>query len=280
VSAIVLSLVAAIAWGTADFLGGLSARRLMVLVVLLWSQLMGLVLLLAVVVAGGVSLQAGSIWWGAAAGVVGAGALGLFYAGLAAGAMSLVAPLSACGAVVPVVVALAGGERVAVLTVVGMALALAGAVLVSRTAGEHLRLTPAVVAMAVGAGLAFGVVITLLQQGSQGGHDAGISVVLASRVASFATIAIAVLATRTSPAIAGPSALLPLLAVGIGDTGANVLLALASGGGDDAIVAVLSSLYPVVTVVFARGVLGERLSAWQAAGVAAALAGVALVSAA
>jgi drug/metabolite transporter (DMT)-like permease len=280
VSAIVLSLVAAIAWGTADFLGGLSARRLMVLVVLLWSQLMGLVLLLAVVVAGGVSLQAGSIWWGAAAGVVGAGALGLFYAGLAAGAMSLVAPLSACGAVVPVVVALAGGERVAVLTVVGMALALAGAVLVSRTAGEHLRLTPAVVAMAVGAGLAFGVVITLLQQGSQGGHDAGISVVLASRVASFATIAIAVLATRTSPAIAGPSALLPLLAVGIGDTGANVLLALASGGGDDAIVAVLSSLYPVVTVVLARGVLGERLSAWQAAGVAAALAGVALVSAA
>jgi drug/metabolite transporter (DMT)-like permease len=280
VSAIVLSLVAAIAWGTADFLGGLSARRLMVLVVLLWSQLMGLVLLLAVVVAGGVSLQAGSIWWGVAAGVVGAGALGLFYAGLAAGAMSLVAPLSACGAVVPVVVALAGGERVAVLTVVGMALALAGAVLVSRTAGEHLRLTPAVVAMAVGAGLAFGVVITLLQQGSQGGHDAGISVVLASRVASFATIAIAVLATRTSPAIAGPSALLPLLAVGIGDTGANVLLALASGGGDDAIVAVLSSLYPVVTVVLARGVLGERLSAWQAAGVAAALAGVALVSAA
>jgi drug/metabolite transporter (DMT)-like permease len=280
VSAIVLSLVAAIAWGTADFLGGLSARRLMVLVVLLWSQLMGLVLLLAVVVAGGVSLQAGSIWWGAAAGVVGAGALGLFYAGLAAGAMSLVAPLSACGAVVPVVVALAGGERVAVLTVVGMALALAGAVLVSRTAGEHLRLTPGVVAMAVGAGLAFGVVITLLQQGSQGGHDAGISVVLASRVASFATIAIAVLATRTSPAIAGPSALLPLLAVGIGDTGANVLLALASGGGDDAIVAVLSSLYPVVTVVLARGVLGERLSAWQAAGVAAALAGVALVSAA
>jgi drug/metabolite transporter (DMT)-like permease len=280
VSAIVLSLVAAIAWGTADFLGGLSARRLMVLVVLLWSQLMGLVLLLAVVVAGGVSLQAGSIWWGAAAGVVGAGALGLFYAGLAAGAMSLVAPLSACGAVVPVVVALAGGERVAVLTVVGMALALAGAVLVSRTAGEHLRLTPGVVAMAVGAGLAFGVVITLLQQGSQGGHDAGISVVLASRVASFATIAIAVLATRTSPAIAEPSALLPLLAVGIGDTGANVLLALASGGGDDAIVAVLSSLYPVVTVVLARGVLGERLSAWQAAGVAAALAGVALVSAA
>jgi drug/metabolite transporter (DMT)-like permease len=252
---------------------------MVVLVVLLWSQLTGLVILVVVVVAGGVSLQADSFGYGVVAGVVGAGALALFYAGLAAGAMSLVAPLSACGAIVPVVVALAGGERVGSLAVVGMALALAGAVLVSRTAGGHLRLTPAIVAMAVGAGLAFGVVITLLQQGSEGVGDASISVVLASRVASFATIAGAVLATRTSPAIAGPSALVALLAVGIGDTGANLMLALASGGGDDAIAAVLASLYPVVTVVLARGVLGERLSAWQAAGVAAALAGVALVSA-
>jgi drug/metabolite transporter (DMT)-like permease len=249
-----------------------------VLVVLLWSQFAGLLLLLAVVAAGGVSLQADSVWWGVAAGVVGAGALGLFYAGLAAGAMSLVAPLSACGAIVPVVVALAGGERVGALTVAGMALALTGAVLVSRATGAPLRLTPAVVGMAVGAGLAFGLVITLLQQGSQGGDEAGVSVVLASRVASLATIAIAVLATRTSPAIAGPPALPPLLAVGIGDTGANLLLALASGGGDDAIVAVLSSLYPVVTVVLARAVLGERLSGPQAVGVAAALAGAALVS--
>ena len=71
-----------------------------------------------------------------------------------------------------------------------------------------------------------------------------------------------------------------LLAVGLGDTGANVLLTFASGGDEDAIVAVLASLYPVVTVVLARAVLGERLSPWQATGVGAALAGVALVSAA
>ena len=58
-----------------------------------------------------------------------------------------------------------------------------------------------------------------------------------------------------------------------------MLLSFASGGGQDALVAVLASLYPVVTVVLARAVLGERLSAWRATGVGAALVGVAPVSA-
>jgi len=248
--------------------------------VLTWSQAIGLVFVAVVVIAGGFDLQADRIWWGVGAGVVGSIGVGLFYAGLAAGAMSLVAPLSACGAIVPVVVALAGGERLAALTVVGMALALAGAVLVSRTTAGHLQLTPKVIAMAVGAGLAFGTVITMFQQGGRGDDDATMTVVLAARAASLVATSVVILVTRTSLRL--PDArLIPLLVgVGVGDTGANVLLALASGGGEDALAAVLSSLYPVVTVVLAAVVLRERLSAWQAAGVAAALAGVALVSAA
>jgi drug/metabolite transporter (DMT)-like permease len=252
---------------------------MVVLAVLAWSQLIGLVLVVVIVVVGGFSLQADRVWWGVGAGVLGSLGVGLFYAGLAAGAMSLVAPLSACGALVPVAVALAGGERLAALTVVGMVLALAGAVLVSRTTGEHLRLTPRVIAMAVGAGVAFGAVITMFQQGGQGDDDASMTVVLAARAASLLATAVAVLATRTSPAIRDAGVVPLLLGVGLGDTGANVLLTLASGGDQDAIVAVLASLYPVVTVVLARVVLSERLSAWQAAGVVAALAGVALVSA-
>ena len=66
-----------------------------VLGVLFWSQLAGLTLVLALVAIGGISLEGDSVPWGIAAGVVGSIALGLFYAGLAAGAMSLVAPLSA-----------------------------------------------------------------------------------------------------------------------------------------------------------------------------------------
>ncbi len=250
-----------------------------VLAVLVWSQAMGLLLVVAIVVVGGFDLQPDRIWWGVAAGVVGAIGVALFYAGLAAGAMSLVAPLSACGALVPVAVALAGGESLAALTVVGMALALGGAVLVSRTTGGHLRLTPKVVAMAVGAGLAFGTVITLFQQGGQGDDDASMSVVLAARAASLVATTAAVLVTRTSLAVPDARILPLLVGVGLGDTGANVLLTLASGAGQDALVAVLASLYPVVTVVLARVVLRERLSPWQAAGVVAALVGVALVSA-
>ena len=253
---------------------------MVVLAVLAWSQAIGLLLVAAIVVAGGFELQADRIWWGVGAGVIGSLGVGLFYAGLAAGAMSLVAPLSACGAIVPVVVALAGGERLAALTVVGMVLALTGAVLVSRTTTGHLRLTPKVIAMAVGAGLAFGTVITMFQQGGQGDDDASMTVVLAARAASLAATSVAVLATRTSLALPDARVVPLLVGVGLGDTGANVLLTLASGGGEDGLVAVLASLYPVVTVMLAGVVLRERLSAWQAAGVAAALAGVALVSAA
>ena len=261
-------------------MGGLSARRMPVVAVLVFSQAIGLVLVATIVVAGGFELQPDRIAWGIGAGVVGTIGIGLFYAGLAAGAMSLVAPLSACGALVPVAVAVAGGERIAALTVLGMALALAGAVLVSRTTGTHLRLTPRVIAMAVGAGIAFGAVITLFQQGGGGDDDASMTVVLAARVASLVTTAVVVLATRTPLGRPGPGVLPLVIGAGVGDTGANVLLTLASGSGQDALVAVLASLYPVVTVVLARVVLRERLSAWQAAGVVAALAGVALVSAA
>ncbi|MEA2177966.1 MAG: hypothetical protein QOG77_1263 [Solirubrobacteraceae bacterium] len=250
-----------------------------VLAVLFCSQVIGLLLVVVIAVAGGFSLESGHVWWGALAGVIGSIGVGLFYAGLAAGAMSLVAPLSACGAIVPVAVAIAGGERLAALTVAGMALALTGAVLVSRSEGEHLRLTPKIIAMAVGAGLAFGAVITTFQQGGQAGDDASMTVVLAARAASLVATCAALLVTRTPVAVPGRSVVPLLIGVGLGDTGANVLLILASGEGQDALVAVLASLYPVVTVVLARVVLGERLSAWQAAGVAAALAGVALVSA-
>jgi drug/metabolite transporter (DMT)-like permease len=251
-----------------------------VLCVLLLSQTVGLALVAAIMIGGGFSLDGEHLWWGVLAGVVGSVGIGLFYAGLAAGAMSLVAPISACGAVVPVLVAVAGGEELAALTVAGMALALTGAVLVSRSEGEHLRLTPNVVALAIGAGLAFGVVITAFQQGGQAGDDASLTVVLAARAASLVATCAALALTRTAVGVPSASTVPLLVGVGLGDMGANIILTLASGSGQDAIVAVLASLYPVATVVLAGIVLRERLSPLQAAGVAAALAGVALVSAA
>jgi drug/metabolite transporter (DMT)-like permease len=77
-----------------------------------------------------------------------------------------------------------------------------------------------------------------------------------------------------------PRRLLPLiLAVGVFDTSANALIGIATTHGSLGIVAVLSSLYPVTTVVLAWALLGERLGAGRRAGGALALAGAALVAA-
>jgi drug/metabolite transporter (DMT)-like permease len=84
----------------------------------------------------------------------------------------------------------------------------------------------------------------------------------------------------TGASLRPPRSLLPVLvAIGVFDTGANVFVAFASTRGAAGIVAVLSALYPVVTVVLARLVLGERLSRGRRVGGGVALAGAALVAA-
>jgi len=330
VTALVVSLGAAALWGAADFVGGLSARRLHVLAVTLWSQLAGLVTIAVVTLLAGAAASTEGLLWGAAAGVVGSLALALFYAALAAGTMSIVAPLSALGALVPVAVALFGGERLPALTWAGMALALAGAVLASRqptgaveavavpgagapAAVPHARaagpatgpaaaaargaasappepqgpsrpapthapaLTPRVLALALGAALGIGIVLALLQQGAQAEGSSGLSTTAAARVASVLVTlgAVALLRVPTGMPADRRAA---VFAVGAADTGANALFAIASTAGQDALVAVLASLYPVVTVLLARVALGERLSRGQGAGVGVALVGVALAS--
>jgi drug/metabolite transporter (DMT)-like permease len=214
-------------------------------------------------------------------GLFGALAIGLFYAGLSAGAMSLVAPLSALGALVPVSVALAGGEQPSVPAFAGMAMALGGALLVSRAPGlaGGLVLSRRVLGLALGAGLGFGVTLTLLQQGAAAEDSSVLGLVLAQRATSWTAVLVALVATRTSPRLGAASARVAV-AAGLGDTGANALFGVASGGGQDALVAVLGGLYPVATVVLARFALRERMSRAQGAGVATALLGVVLVTAA
>ena len=100
----------------------------------------------------------------------------------------------------------------------------------------------------------------------------------AARLASVPVVVVVALVTSTT--LKPPRAVLPLIVgVGVFDTGANVLVAAATTFGAVGIVAVLSALYPIVTVVLAWLVLGERLGAAQRAGGFVALAGAALVAA-
>jgi len=274
--AVVLALGASAGWGTADFLAGTATRRLSVLVVALISQSAGLVLMAVLVAAAPHVPTAHVLVLGAAAGVLGIVGLLALYAGLAIGPMGVVAPLAALSGLVPVAVGLAQGERPAAIQAVGIVLAIGGVVLASRHRDEHGgRASPKAIGLAALAAVALGSLVVMLRDA---GRVEATWAVLMVRVSSLALLGVLVLARR--PAFSGARPLLAtLVVVGVLDAGANLLFVLASQRGLLSLVAVLASLYPVATVILARGVLKERLSGVQLAGVAAALAGVALIAA-
>jgi drug/metabolite transporter (DMT)-like permease len=276
VAALALALASSVVWGAADFAGGSLTRRLPVFAVTVISQGAGFVaLLVAVAVRGDVGAR--SFWLGTLAGLGGGAGLAAFYRALSLGTMSIVSPLAACGAVVPFGLALATGERPSALALGGAVAALAGAVLASleERRAESRERARAVVLALVAAG-ALGLFVYFLGLGSREGN--ALSTLLGARVGSLSLLVVLALAVRAPLAVPRAS-LVAVAAVGLADVTANALFALASGRGLLAIVAVLGSLYPVVTVLLAHVLLGERLTRAQQAGVAVALAGVAAVGA-
>ena len=274
-TAIALALGASLAWGTGDFLGGLGARRLSTLTVLAVATFTGLVAVAAFVAVTGDAPPAGeSIVLAAAAGLAGALGLGALYRGMAVGAMAVVAPISTAGAVIPVVVGLATGDRPSALQLGGMAVVLGGVALASREPAGRGRRLAAGVPLALLAALGFGLYFLLIDPASDGGAAWA---VLVAR--STATVAATAAALALSSGLPGRGDLPLLATVGIFDVAANALLAVALTKGLVGLVAVLSSLYPVVTVLLARAVLGERVARPQQAGIVLALAGVAAIAA-
>ena len=130
---IALALGSSVVWGSADFLGGIYTRRLSLAGVVVVSQMAGLLVLLAIVTATGgpAALNGEAFAIGLAAGGFGAVGIAAFYAALAASTMSIVSPVSACGAVIPMALALLGGERPGATALAGAVVALSGAVMAS-----------------------------------------------------------------------------------------------------------------------------------------------------
>jgi drug/metabolite transporter (DMT)-like permease len=278
---IMLALAASAAWGGADFLGGRASRGMGALGVATVSKLFGAGgLAVACLIAGDVPSQT-EAGWAIGAGLFGAVGLVELYRSLALGPMSLVAPLTACGGAVPVVAAFAAGDIPEPLTSVGLVVAFAGAVIVSRPA-EPGAGTPgmerAAVVHSLVAALALGLGLTFLQQAAKAPGDATLGLSLA---AALTTAAVLVVTSASRRALEAPprSLLAAVVGCGILDVSANVLFAQASAEGEAAAVAVLASLYPLATVLLARVWLGERLSAMQGAGVLTAMAGVAAIAA-
>ena len=275
--AVSLALGAALAWGASDFLGGLTTRGVAVLSVLLVSQAFGGVVVAAVVVARGEPLpDVGELGFGVLAGLALAVGLGALYQGMAIGVMSIVSPISATGVAIPITYGLARGERPSALQAIGVALALAGVVLVSR------RRSPD----ALGSRLVAGFALAVLSAIGLGTFFVGIDLAaeasvlwatLAQRVGVVSAVLIALAVTR--PALGLHRGAVPaLLAIGALDLGATALFAAATQEGLTSLVSVIAALYPVTTVALAYGLLGERLERPQGIGAAGALAGVALIA--
>ncbi|HEX5898463.1 MAG TPA: EamA family transporter [Solirubrobacteraceae bacterium] len=272
--ALTLALGASIAWGASDFLGGFAARRLPVVVVLLGAQAVGLALAATAWALAEPRLPAReAIALGVAAGLAELLGFACLYRGLAIGEMTAIAPLAALTAVLPIAVAVGGGEQVAALEAGGMLLAIAGSA--AAAAGPGSRRPARGAGLGIGAALCFGVFLILLGEASESNAPAA---VLSGRVGSVAVLAVLVAGFRTPGGrLARPDAVV-IAALGALDVVANLAYASAAAGGADATVAVLASLYPLTTVLLARALLHERLAALRLAGVVVALGGLALIS--
>jgi uncharacterized membrane protein len=279
--AALLALASSVSWGLADFLGGLQSRRHALFAVLLLSQAVALAVLL-VAVAAGVPTEhdAAATAWAAGSGVLGILALTAFYRALSIGTMSIVAPLSATGAAVPVVVGLVSGERPRAVQIAGMALALIGVMLAAREAGdadaEARRTNRTAVLLALVAAVGFGSFFAGMDRAEE---RADVAWVLLAARAPEVLLLVAVCAVRRPPLPTAPRALGAIAAIGLLDLLANMLFVLATGRGLLSVVGVLGALYPAVTVLLARALLHERLTRAQDAGVLVTLVGVVALAA-
>jgi drug/metabolite transporter (DMT)-like permease len=292
---IAFALAAAALFGSADFLGGVASWRAKAASVLVISAPAGVLVIFGAAMLSGAPFQTAGLGWALAAGAAGGAGLIIFYGALAAGPMSVVAPVSALvSTVVPVGAALAMGERASAAVYAGAALCLVAIVLVSLEGipggpgGPGAPVRPAATAprhhvaargfgYGAASGLAFGIFFLFIR-------NAGTSGVLwpvcMARVAGSLIIlgAAAWLGTRPAGPGAGRWVLPAAVAAGVLDASANVCYVLAARAGLLGMAVVITSLYPGITVLLARVVLGERMRAVQRIGLALAAAGVAMVT--
>jgi drug/metabolite transporter (DMT)-like permease len=276
-----------------------------VLTAIFVSQGLGLAGSAVLVAIGGAPVPAAAdLAWAGAAGLVGFVGLAAFYAALARGTMGIVAPLAALiGAGVPVALAMAFGEQIGELRLLGVGIGLLAVVVTSlpsepRTAHERraLRVDLAELPLVVVAGLGFAGFFLFIDRALQDGADVWWSLATVRVVGLAAALALLagllLLARRPGrPArqladlfrlsgirkLGMVGALVLLVVAGLGDLGGNGFFALARGVDLLSVAVVLSSLYPVVTTILAATLLHERMNAAQISGAALAVLAVVLI---
>ncbi len=274
--AVVLSLLAALSYGLADFVGGVASKRTSPWSVAVVSQLAGAAGMLVVGVLVGGSPTAADFGWACIGGLGNGFGTAFLYRGLSAGRMGVVAPVSGVGAAtLPVLAGIALGERPPALAWAGIALALPGIWLVSRTSETSPETSPTSGLLdGILAGLGFGALFVALGRVSD---DAGLLPLVVNQLVALPAVALVAYGLgrpwlpRDRAALVG---VVPGLLAGT----ATVFFLLATRSGFLSIAAVITSLYPAVTVLLAMGVLREHIHRSQAVGLVVCLAAVALVA--
>jgi drug/metabolite transporter (DMT)-like permease len=279
--AVALALLAAALFGGGDFLGGLATRRSSLVAVLFVSHAAGFLAIAGVAALVGGSVTAGDLLAGFLGGVFGGLGVALLFRGFATGLMAAVAPVTGVVAAgLPVLVGLALGERPSVRALAGILIAIAAVALVGAGGEMEKRISVPTLLLAIGAGAAFAAFYVALSRAAPAAELWPLVAARATTTTGFGIAFTAVAARGGRPlhrVRGGPAAL--IVASAVCDVAANACYLFAVHNGLLSIVAVLVSLYPAATVACSFGFLGERLHRVQLAGVAAALVGVALMSA-
>ena len=273
-----LALFSSLLWGTSDFYGGKLSKKHPALAVTAVSQAIGLVIGVTIVLVSTSWIKPDLSWEGYFLPGVMAGSLGFiglvaFYSGLATGRMGVVAPISAMSVLIPITIAFINGEQPTSLQILGMSIALLGAVCAS---GPEIKGGLAVrpIILAVIAACGFGGAVTFIAKGS------ATSALMTMTTMRFTTFIVALFLFARFRSVGGLSKKnLPILIlIGGADLAGNLLLGVATTKGLVSVAVVLGALYPIITALLAYKFLNEILHKIQYLGIAFAITGVAFIS--
>jgi drug/metabolite transporter (DMT)-like permease len=273
-----LALFSSLLWGGADFLAGNLTKKYKAVAVAAVSQSFGLLCGVLVILFSS-SWLAPNLSWdgylipGVLAGLMGFAGLIAFYAGLATGRMGVVSPISSLSVLIPLGVAIFGGEKLTTIQIIGICVALLGGFCAS---GPEIRggLPAKPLVFATIAAFGFGGAITLIAKGSQ---TSAIMTMTTMRCTTF-IVALLLLARFRTFGGFGKKDLPILITIGAADFFGNLLLGVATTKGLVSLAVVLGSMFPIVTAMLAFKFLHERLHKVQYLGVALAISGVVILS--
>jgi drug/metabolite transporter (DMT)-like permease len=273
-----LAIFSSILWGSADFFGGNLSKRYQAIAVTAVSQAFGLLIGITIILVSSSWLRPNLSWdgyflSGVCAGLLGFIGLVAFYSGLATGRMGVVAPISALSVLIPLTIAFINGEKPSSAQLLGMGIALTGAVFAS---GPELKGGLAVkpIVFAVIAAFGFGAAVAFIAKGSAS------SAIMTMTTMRFSTFIVALFLFARFRTLGGfkKKDLPVLIGIGGADFIANLLLGVATTKGLVSLAVVLGSLYPIVTALLAFKILHERLHKIQYVGIGFAIVGVAVIS--